>query len=333
MKKMKIFGKQISLLLGTGIILATIVTAVLLTYFGKIVTTVNVQQSVLLDGRAWDDPVLETIPEAAPGGEEFCFLHKVKNQASIDIPIVFDITCEGDSDCEGITETTYNVPETATLDLCAKDSSTWQCVSGATATLTFDTVNPAFKYDLAVTGLQANKEYALIYYSDRDPRFDLWGGDNPGKVIATFMTDGSGNYVVTDTVDISMNLPSSPDWNINPNPDYCDSHNGYDNYNHCSGAKIWIVPTEDLTDDAELPLTAWNPSNYLFETDLIVYSDCDFESGLGFVVDMEKGEEITDALMTHSGTTIPVLVCYEFDVMIEPGEYTITTTILASETI
>jgi hypothetical protein len=68
-----------------------------------------------------------------------------------------------------------------------------------------------------------------------------------------------------------MNLPTSPDWNINPSPDYCSNNNNFDSYAHCSGAKLWIVPTSDLTSGA-LPLTAWNPTTYLFETDLVTYS-------------------------------------------------------------
>jgi hypothetical protein len=70
-----------------------------------------------------------------------------------------------------------------------------------------------------------------------------------------------------------MDLPRSPDWNINPVPDYCDNHNGFDDYNTCAGAKIWLVPTSNLTSEISLPLNAWNPSTYLFETDLINYND------------------------------------------------------------
>ena len=125
-----------------------------------------------------------------------------------------------------------------------------------------------------------------------------------------------------------MNLPSSLDWNINPSPDYCDDHNGFDDYDHCKGAKIWIVPRSDLTDGNLLPLKNWIPSSYLFETDLITYSDCSFEGGLPDAVDMVKGEEPIDSLDTKSKTTTPMLVCYDFDVMIAPGTYIIETKVL-----
>jgi hypothetical protein len=162
-----------------------------------------------------------------------------------------------------------------TLTLENKNPTTWVAQTGDTikATLTFNPVSSTFDYTLTVTDLTANTQYALIYYKDQNSRFVNWGGD-AGKVIATFTTDGGGDYNSgSQSVNLDMNLPSSPDWNINPSPDYCDLHNTFDDYTHCKGAKLWIVPTSDLTSDNSLPLDAWNPTTYLFETDLITYSD------------------------------------------------------------
>ena len=151
-----------------------------------------------------------------------------------------------------------------------KDSSTWKIIDdGIQATLEFNTANPTFKGILTTTGLDTLTEYALIYYPDQEDRFasDKWNGAG-GKVITTFTGDVTDLAIDTD---LGMNLPNTGDWNINPDLDYCDLNNGFDDYAHCKGAKIWIVKTNDLT-RGNLPLTIWNPTAWLFETDLITYT-------------------------------------------------------------
>lgn len=319
--KRKILGIPIALFV-VGVLIVGGVSAALLTYFGIITTTANVEQAVTLLG---DET--HTIPEAAPGGESFCFLHKLRNDASVDIGVGIEMSCSKDAlpdDCGGITAAVHEVPETRTLNLCAKDSTAWECISGATATLTFDPVSPTFKGTLTTTGLDSI-EYALIYYPDQEDRFDpsKWNGAG-GIVITTFMG------VVTDLAfdeELDTNLPYGTDWNKDPSPDYCNNNNGFDSYVHCKGAKIWIVPVNDLT-SGDLPLATWNPTAWLFEEDLIVYVDCDEDIG-NFAVDMEKGDS-TITLMTKSREKTPMLICYDFDVAIAPGTYTITTNIVPS---
>jgi len=167
-------------------------------------------------------------------------------------------------------------PRTKTLILENKNAN-WDVISDKTkGTLTYETAGPTFNYTFEATGLTLNQSYSLIYYADFDPRFQTWGGNNPGAVIGTFAADSSGNISVSPTsTNLGMDLPKSPDWNINPTPNYCDNANTYDDYNTCAGAKIWLVPTSNLTSGNILPLNAWNPTTYLFETDLIIYNDTD----------------------------------------------------------
>ena len=167
-----------------------------------------------------------------------------------------------------------NYPGNRTLILEDKDTG-WDIIQNTTqGTLTYKTAGPEFTGTFQATGLTPSTNYSLIYYADKDPRFSSWGGNNPGAVIATFVTDGSGNIpAIAVNQNLGMDLPQSPDWNINPVPNYCDNNNTYDDYNTCAGAKIWLVPTSDLTNNSTLPLDAWNPSTYLFETDLINYND------------------------------------------------------------
>jgi hypothetical protein len=169
-----------------------------------------------------------------------------------------------------------NVLADTTLRLENKNPTTWAIIGGdgIYADLTFGTVSPTFEGTLTTYGLGGSTEYALIYKPDTADRFTTWTGVG-GKVIAIWSGNAAG--LVIDK-DLEMNLPNTGDWNINPSPDYCLNHNGFDSYVHCKGAKLWIVPTSDLT-SKDLPLTAWNPSSYLFETDLITYLDSSLPIG------------------------------------------------------
>ncbi len=289
-----------------GLFAMTLISAAVLSYFGLFSFSATILPAITVDGQV-AGTFDHTIPEEAPGGELFCFLHKVENKASIDI----DLELETIGEHEGVDIGMFEIPETTTLNLCEKDSN-WQCEAGATADLTFDTVNPSFIGTLTTSGLENGTDYALIYYPDNEDRFasDKWNGAG-GKVIKTFTGD------VTDLaidVDLGVNLPDAtlPDWNINPSPNYCNYVNGFDDYTHCRGAKLWIVKTSDLTNGDKLPLVNWNPTAWLFETDLITYSDCDLYTE--YVVDMVKTGPIS-GFEAKSKTMTPMLICYDFDEM------------------
>lgn len=294
------------LMFGIPIFALVLVSAAVLSYFGLFSLNLTVDPAIKVDGQI--APVFDhEIPEEAPGGEVFCFLHKVENKASIPMSLELEIL----GSHNGVDIAMYNVPETTTLEFCEKDGD-WKCLtSGATATLTFDTVNPRFVGTLTTTGL-ADEGYALIYYPDQEDRFDPlnWNGDG-GQVIHTW----TGNYDGAIDTDLGRNLPHSDDWNINPSPNYCNLANGFDDYEHCRGAKLWIVKTSDLTDGDKLPLVNWNPTGWLFETDLITYSDCDFYTD--YVVDFTVDREgPINFLATQSHTMTPMLICYDFNEMV-----------------
>ena len=160
------------------------------------------------------------------------------------------------------------------LYLSEKDPSTWAIVEdGAWGKMKYNLSGSTFDFVFNGHGLEANTDYSLIYYADFDPRFTTWGGNNPGALIATGTTNRGGNIHLAGSEELNMNLPSSPDWNIAPDPDYCDYNNGFDDYDHCSGAKIWLVPSDCY--DGVNKVTAWQPTRFLFETDLIWYTDTD----------------------------------------------------------
>lgn len=159
--------------------------------------------------------------------------------------------------------------ETRTLTLVTKDPATWDNTTAASAVLSYNTVGATFDYTVSGKVPLTSTQYALIYYADKPDRFTNWGGNNPGAVIGMGTSDGSGNINFAGSMELNMDLPHTNDANFDTSEtDYCIE----DGYLHCSGAKIWIVPTVDLTDNIALPLDGWHPLNYLFETDLITYT-------------------------------------------------------------
>lgn len=288
-------------------------TAAVLTYYGKVTAIVDVHQSILLDNQDYMAEITDEITEPAPGGEEFCFKHWLKNQMSVEGEVELETFYEPDG--EGIETTYYTMPSTTTLILENKDSSWDVIVDSRQAELIFDVVNTEFNYELEVMGMDAETEYALIYYADKPDRYVSWGGDNPGKLIDTFITDVNGDYSGSNSIELDMNLPTEPDANINEY-DYCVS----DGYAHCYGAKIWIVPVSDYSEPA---LTAWNPSDYLFETDMITYFDCNIDE-LTSNYPMNYGMSVSEIAL-ESGEEKPFFICYDFAKDIEPKIYTITT--------
>jgi len=157
----------------------------------------------------------------------------------------------------------------STLVLENKDAN-WSVINdGKQGTLEYDSSADLFWYNFSATGLTASIGYSLIYYADTEDRFVDWGGDNPGALIATFTTDGSGNITPTaGSVNLNMDLPCSPDANAY----FYDYTASPDFYDHATGAKIWLVPTSAY-DAGQRKVTAWTPGAFLFETDLIWYDD------------------------------------------------------------
>ena len=128
-----------------------------------------------------------------------------------------------------------------------------------------------FGYVFTGFGLTPDTGYSLIYYADFEDKLVNWGGNNPGALIANGTSNSIGGLYLIGSVDLGMNLPSEPDANIDTygysgSPDY---------YPNAHGAKIWLVPSDCLTDETNLPVAVWSPNRFLFETDLIYYIDTD----------------------------------------------------------
>ena len=167
--------------------------------------------------------------------------------------------------------TTATIPEDVKLLTLDNKDSNWARTpgDGIKGYVIYTPEESTFDYYIYAKGLAATTEYSLMYYADMPDRFVNWGGDNPGALIGTGTTYTDGTLKTPGTMAISAqsgNLPREPDANIAENfyggaPDY---------YLTPHGAKLWLVPSSDYTAPA---LTAWNPTAYLFETDLIEYTE------------------------------------------------------------
>lgn len=151
----------------------------------------------------------------------------------------------------------------AHLYLFEKDPDTWEIVRGRGRTrwakIKYVLADDEFKFILNAHGLTAEEAYSLIYYPDPWPGTGLISLGN-GTV------NRGGNLHLSGSVDTG-DLPIEADKNNLENPDryeYID-----EDYN---GAKIWLTLSDDV--DFELDkMVGWNPTEYLFEYDLITFDD------------------------------------------------------------
>jgi len=292
------------------------VSAGLLNYYATIETTVNVTQGILVDGQGYETPIVEEFP--AVGGGTFYTVHTIQNLG--DKEAIVYLSWES-NDSDGL-DVAYFV-NTATLTLENKNPDTWQVIEDDKyATLTYSIVGNEFSYKLEAFGLAPNTGYSLIYYADKYPyRFQNWGGDNPGALIGTATSDQYGYIYSSNTIDLGIDLPNATDANI----DKYDYSVPPDNYVHPHGAKIWLVPSTDYEAEAK-KMTMWNPTTYLFETDLITYLDLDSVSTHLLHPDPEFVTEIT--VPAHS--TISFAIRFDF-ANNGNGTYLVTTTVSPTE--
>jgi len=129
----------------------------------------------------------------------------------------------------------------------------WTVINdGIYAVLTWAGDGPTFNYTLNAQGLTPSTSYSLIYYADG------WPGNNPGAFIGAHITDGTGKIVGgVGNPNLGINLPTLPDGNF------------------AVGAKIWLVLSSDYNSGSLStgPMTAWNPSQYLFEGNVYIHYD------------------------------------------------------------
>jgi len=181
----------------------------------------------------------------------------------------------------------------STLDLTSKDPTTWEPTTAMKATLNYKASSPTFDFEIVnATGLEPTTEYSLIYYANP------WPGNHPGALLGGPWLGSVIMANVIGSVNLDMSLPTPPDSNM------AVPHNvPPDNYFHAYGAKIWLIPSSDYDGSG---LTAWNPDDYLYETDLIQYTDTDLSTGSGGIaITTTITEPVTTIGLTVSPPSIP----------------------------
>jgi hypothetical protein len=148
------------------------------------------------------------------------------------------------------------------LYLIEKDPVTWKPVfEGAYGKMHYNIWGEEFDFWFEGHGLVQDKEYTLIYYPDEWPGYGLIC---LGKGVAH---GRGGNVGIWGREPLGMDLPAPYDKNAVPSPP-----------SGAVGAKIWLVLSSDVdcTGDPAVPeskphMSLWNPSEYLFEFNLITY--------------------------------------------------------------
>jgi len=316
-KKMK--TKIIAVLIA-AMVLVGVGGAALLSHYSTIEGVGTVQQSIVVDGNSYTNPITQSYTITNDsfggnyGGNVFTESFVVTNRA--DIPGYVTITTNPANDLAVTTK------YLASLTLDNKNPADWSRITGdgVKGVLTYELNARDFNFDFTATGLD-NIEYALVYYADEPDRYDNWGGANPGAVIG-IGTAVNGQMRMddvfgTNSVDLEMDLPNPLDFNTG---DYYDSdwevadYGKSDNYKMRTGAKVWLVPTNDLTLGTDLPLIAWNPETYLFETDLINYDDTN-----------NAQPDCGQALRIGANSKFTLIIENTFDLATTPGTYAVTT--------
>ncbi|MCU0653482.1 MAG: hypothetical protein MUD10_04445 [Candidatus Pacebacteria bacterium] len=138
---------------------------------------------------------------------------------------------------------------TGQLYLYEKNPADWTVVDGgAWGKMTYKLSGPAFDYVFNGHGLVPGGDYTLIYYPDKAgnpwPRTDV-------ICLGQGLANNGGNAHIANAVDTTTSLPSAADIN--------------------AGAKIWLVESAAV-DCAAGVMSGWNPTEYLFEGDLINFT-------------------------------------------------------------
>ncbi|HUT14630.1 MAG TPA: hypothetical protein VMY98_00095 [Anaerolineae bacterium] len=125
-------------------------------------------------------------------------------------------------------------------------SEPWPIVpGGAWGKMNYKLSGSTFDFVFNGHGLDPNIDYSLIYYPDP------WPGNGLICLGAGSANEGGNVHIMgaPDTGD----LPAEGDTN--------------------RGAKIWLVLSDDV--ECGVRMTGWNPTEYLFEYDLITFEDTD----------------------------------------------------------
>ena len=144
------------------------------------------------------------------------------------------------------------------LYLYEKDAE-WVIVDGgAWGKMKYNLSGPRFNFVFNGHGLEPETEYSLIYYPDP------WPGEGL-IVLGSGIVNEEGNIHIKGSVDTETDLPAEYDANADPDP------SGTEIY----GAKIWLVLSDDVSEDPAQMIGWHHPGYYLFENAGTFFDDTD----------------------------------------------------------
>lgn len=152
------------------------------------------------------------------------------------------------------------------LHLYQKDPSTWDIIeNGSWGKMKYTTSGQEFEFIFNGYQLTPKQNYTLIYYPDP------WPG-NGLICLAKSTVNEFGKLYMSESIDTG-NLPSENDEN--------------------NGAKIWLVLSSDV-DCENSKMIKWNPTEYLFEKNLINYSKTPFVESSPKCKDVKENKDSND---------------------------------------
>jgi len=238
MKKKTKISKKLLYGLVIPLFAIMLVSAGILTYYGQVKSIIDVEQQIVFTVDNVDKTGVPATEDVECDAGETCIgtlPYRVINKGESDKTVALVVsgnTNEIDVDYVGKLELT-------------KKNSTWGAI-GNPIELTYTVVGETFEFSGVPEG------YTLIYYKDEVVGLDNRTA-NPQPAIIVISNIGS--------------LPQNNDVNKELE-NYCQDP---DNYEHCNGAKLWIVPNGDLNGGTLSWANMFN--GYYYETDLIQYFD------------------------------------------------------------
>ncbi len=317
LKKVKILGKSIPVLvlvlLGVGL-----ASAALLPYFGRIITTVEVEQSILLDGQDYTATITDGPFHPAPGGETFCFAHDLENKMSIagTVELVTTHVPAG-----GITTSYY---ELETLVDTRNQEKVWggtpdvvPLTGQLEVSIKYEGENVVFK---AITPTDYNAETTLTTFT-----FDT-DSDGIADFQIQYMGSDVWNYSGVDVASLTWDY-SLTGWESVPSEFVTDN----DINNREFTLKVPMSVLGGLGSNYMFGVQANGVSGHqtFYSTDPahLWYQTNDYVHST-YYVPMDLGTALTTPVTLASGETKDFGLCHAFNVLIMPGNYTITTKVV-----
>jgi hypothetical protein len=312
---MLIVGLAIALLIGVA-------SAATISYFGQVKMTATVKQAVLLDGKdVTEMPTIEET-ETVAGGGFFLRSHWLQSQTSVPVNLTFETYIPGDS--AGITvsylkstgyKTTVTTSGTYPINVTVEDIGDWiqwtfnffACnttpVTGGghfagAVIISFDGVKPAFQiYDN--DGTCAAFPWGTWLYSP----YDLTGGGWHGW----------------HTSEAAWNTPVANIWWIQAE--------GARDFSDNPGGKFIVKIHKTMLDATFYWAVYANQYGFYNPNNGDSCYPSNFQWGSETFVQATILEEITSPFTLYPGEVLPFYIKYKFAVNIQPGTYTIYSTV------